>query len=628
MTPKVNNSTNVPTPKVTAQPKRVEQYKVKQGDTISVLAKNMGLTVTQFQALTGVTSLKTGTVLKFKMDEVPAHKGIMALAQKYNMDFTEFCKLNKIPAPYREYSPKKGEKFYIIKGLGNSANKTQVANKTQSSKPTPKSTLAKPAQTKPKRVAQTSHKSVKTKPRTSMTEAEKVIHTTAAAGAKVISNVVTWGSRYSPEEIAQGLNKSAKDHWGAVEKADFQEMLKQINPKNASAVIKAYKKISPNESLINTITSEIRSGKDARKNAVMYIYDSLAQEKKYTQSARAKFKANLDKEFDKWVGMVDTSQMDKIIDSMLRKTSTQPTIPSKKTTKVPHNGTVVKLTKSEKTFTVSDLQRGAIASGKKEALEKFKEYCASNNIKFDEKMLDLAPIERYPAPVVKNGKIVSAETALLRPTAKPNGKVVVLNPGHGGYSSRNGCFDPGSYSFIKKGNGKYAPLLEYAKMKEYSDDLTEKLRAQGYAVVIAGGHAQTMSDQNTITNVISKLNSGQKGGQKYSKSNIVLISLHADSQPGSSGSGVCYDSKFADDTKLQACLNKNLNQDDWIKSVPSERRWGEKGIQVLHQSEQNPSVLLEVEYVNGNKSQNLDSRDYRTRYTNKIVAGINEYFKK
>ena len=626
MTPKVTNSTNIQTPKTTAQPKRVEQYKVKQGDTISVLAKNMGLTVTQFQALTGVTSLKTGAVLKFKMDEVPAHKGIMALAQKYNMDFTEFCKLNKIPAPYREYSPKKGEKFYIINGLGKSANKTQSTATTSTS--TPKTTPAKPVPAKPKRVAQTTHKTTKSKPRTPMTKGEKAIHAAAAAGAKVISNVVTWGSSYSTEEIAQGLNKSAKDHWGAVEKADFQEMLKQINPKNASAVIKAYKKISPNESLINTITSEIRSGKDARKNAVMYIYDSLAQEKKYTQSARAKFKANLDKEFDKWVGMVDTSQMDKIIDSMLRKTSTQATIPSKKTTKLPHNGTVVKLTKSEKTFTVSDLQRGAIASGKKEALEKFKEYCASNNIKFDEKMLDLAPIERYPAPVVKNGKIVSAETALLRPTARPNGKVVVLNPGHGGYSSRNGCFDPGSYSFIKKGNGKYAPLLEYAKMKEYSDDLTEKLRAQGYAVVIAGGHAQTMTDQNTITNVISKLNAGQKGGQKYSKSNIVLISLHADSQPGSSGSGVCYDPKFADDTKLQACLNKNLNQDDWIKAAPSERRWGEKGIQVLHQSEQNPSVLLEVEYVNGNKSQNLDSRDYRTRYTNKIVAGINEYFKK
>lgn len=626
MTPKVTNSTNIQTPKTTAQHKRVEQYKVKQGDTISVLAKNMGLTVTQFQALTGVTSLKTGAVLKFKMDEVPAHKGIMALAQKYNMDFTEFCKLNKIPAPYREYSPKKGEKFYIINGLGKSANKTQSTATTSTS--TPKTTPAKPVPAKPKRVAQTTHKTTKSKPRTPMTKGEKAIHAAAMAGAKVVSNVAKWGTGYSPEEIAKGLNKSANDHWGAVEKADFQEMLKQINPKNASAVIKAYKKISPNESLINTITSEIRSGKDARKNAVMYIYDSLAQEKKYTQSARAKFKANLDKEFDKWVGMVDTSQMDKIIDSMLRKTSTQPTIPSKKTTKVPHNGTVVKLTKSEKTFTVSDLQRGAIASGKKEALEKFKEYCASNNIKFDEKMLDLAPIERYPAPVVKNGKIVSAETALLRPTAKPNGKVVVLNPGHGGYSSRNGCFDPGSYSFIKKGNGKYAPLLEYAKMKEYSDDLTEKLRAQGYAVVIAGGHAQTMTDQNTITNVISKLNAGQKGGQKYSKSNIVLISLHADSQPGSSGSGVCYDPKFADDTKLQACLNKNLNQDDWIKAAPSERRWGEKGIQVLHQSEQNPSVLLEVEYVNGNKSQNLDSRDYRTRYTNKIVAGINEYFKK
>lgn len=632
MTPKVTNSTNIQTPKTTAQPKRVEQYKVKQGDTISVLAKNMGLTVTQFQALTGVTSLKTGAVLKFKMDEVPAHKGIMALAQKYNMDFTEFCKLNKIPAPYREYNPKKGEKFYIINGLGKSANKTQsTANKpAPTAKPKPAPT--KSAQAKPKRVAQTTHKTTKSKPRTPMTKGEKAIHAAAAAGAKVISNVVTWGSSYSPEEIAQGLNKSANDHWGAVEKADFQEMLKQINPKNASAVIKAYKKISPNESLINTITSEIRSSKDARKNAVMYIYDSLAKEKNIPQGVRAKFKANLDKEFDKWVGMVDTTQMDKTINSMLAKPSVTSTATSKtssqNTTRVPHNGTQVTLTKSGKVFTVSDLQRGAIASGKKEALENFEKFCKENNIKFDENMLDLAPIERYPAPVVKNSKIVAAETALLRPTSKPNGKVVVLNPGHGGYSSRNGCFDPGSYSFIKKGNGKYAPLLEYAKMKEYSDDLTEKLRAQGYAVVIAGGHAQTMSDQNTITNVISKLNSGQKSGQKYSKSNIVLISLHADSQPGSSGSGVCYDSKFADDTKLQACLNKNLNQDDWIKSAPSERRWGEKGIQVLHQSEQNPSVLLEVEYVNGNKSQNLDSRDYRTRYTNKIVAGLNEYFKK
>lgn len=65
----------------------------------------------------------------------------------------------------------------------------------------------------------------------------------------------------------------------------------------------------------------------------------------------------------------------------------------------------MKLTKSEKTFTVSDLQRGAIASGKKEAIEKFKEYCKANNIQYDENMLDLAPIERYPAPVVKMVKL-------------------------------------------------------------------------------------------------------------------------------------------------------------------------------------------------------------------------------
>lgn len=112
MTPKVNNSTNVPTPKTTAQPKRVEQYKVKQGDTISVLAKNMGLTVTQFQALTGVTSLKTGTVLKFKMDEVPAHKGIMALAQKYNMDLS-FVSLIKFPLRIENIVLKKVKSFIL-----------------------------------------------------------------------------------------------------------------------------------------------------------------------------------------------------------------------------------------------------------------------------------------------------------------------------------------------------------------------------------------------------------------------------------------------------------------------------------------------------------------------------------
>lgn len=108
----------------------------------------------------------------------------------------------------------------------------------------------------------------------------------------------------------------------------------------------------------------------------------------------------------------------------------------------------------------------------------------------------------------------------------------------------------------------------------------------------------------------------------------MFISLHADSQPGSKGSGVCYDSRFQDDTELAVTLQKSLNEDDWIQTGLSERNWNvpKKGLQVLHQTEQNPSVLVEVEFVNGAQSQNLDSKNYQTRFENKLVQGINEYF--
>ena len=132
-------------------------------------------------------------------------------------------------------------------------------------------------------------------------------------------------------------------------------------------------------------------------------------------------------------------------------------------------------------------------------------------------------MERLPEPVVKNGKIVAKESDLLKPTTTPNGKVVVINPGHGGYSSRTGYFDPGSYSFIKKGNGKYAPLLEYDKMKDYGDDLAERLRAQGYAVVITSAHAQTVSDQKSMENIINCLHNGTKGGKNMQNQTLHLF---------------------------------------------------------------------------------------------------------
>lgn len=549
---------------------RPVQITVKAGENISVIAKKFGMTPQEFAKWTGLkkNTLTTGQKINLPNSEVPAGKGIFALAKKYNMTLDEFGKLNKLPKPYNEYMAKKGEKFYV-----------------KFNSQTPDKKNVNPQNT----------------------------------------NKNKWGSHFSPKEIAAKLEKEANDRWGAVGKKSFDDMLAQINPKNASAVIKAYKDADYGQSLINRITHEVTSNQDTRKQAVMHIYDALAAEKNLPASKRNEFQQELNDRFDDW-GMVDTEKMDKMIDEIL----SMPVKNTRTTTTKPHNAinnTKVKLGNTNN-HTVSGLRKGAIHSAKEEALEKFKDYCNANNIQYNKNKLDMAPLERIPAPTVKNGEIITKESAFLKPTTKPNGKVIILNPGHGGYNTQNGFFDPGSYSFIKKANGKYAPLLEFEKMNIYAESTADKLRSQGYAVVITNGHIKTISEDKSISNLVKRLNSGEKGGQKYNNKNIMFISLHADSEPGQSGSGICYDSRFNEDTSLANTLMEHLNTDDWIKSKTSERNWTDKGkgLQVLHQTENIPSVLVEVEYVNGSKSKNLDSSAYQNRFENKLIEGVNSYF--
>ncbi len=562
---------------------RQSQIVVKNGDTISGLAKKFGMSTEEFIQWTELKNshIKIGQKINLPTDTVPSGKGILALARKYNMTLEEFGKLNNLPKPYNKYSASKDEKFYVKTTPSKSSSKIQD-KKSQS---TPKN------QNNP-----------------------------------ISENKNKWGSPYTPNEIANALEKEAYTKWGAVGKKSFDDMLNQINPKNASAVIKAYDNADFGQSLINRITHEVTSNEEARKKAVMQVYDALAAEKNTPKSVREEFEKELNDRFDDW-GMVNTKKMDEIINKIISGEIKSEKISGSKS-RISNNNSSVKLTKNSGEFTVSSLQKGAIHSARKEAKDKFKTFCKENNIPYDDESLDLAPLERIPAPTIKGNSIVANETELLKPTTKPNGKVVILNPGHGGYSSRTGYFDPGSYSFIKKGHGLYAPLLEYEKMKNYAESLSEELRAQGYAVVITSAHAQTLSDQKSISKLVKNLTTGQKGNRKYDKNNIMFISLHADSEPGKSGSGVCYDSRFGQDTKLTNILVKNLNQDDWIKADSSQRNWNvpRKGLQVLHQTENIPSVLVEVEYVNGSKNKNLDSAAYQNRFENQLINGINEYF--
>lgn len=440
-----------------------------------------------------------------------------------------------------------------------------------------------------------------------------------------VSDSSSDSKKHTPKELADEIYKGSRKI-GAVGKESFDSLIAEINSGNVEAVLKAYTK---KESLINTITSEIMSKKQAREDAVMHVYDALAKAKGTPAANREEFYNELHRQlYDVW-GMASTKKLDKMIEEMLDSKSARAsrsgaasgvkTVDRRKVTVTNKKGV-------SKTYTVSELQRGAISSAKDEVYKYFKTYCKNNNIKYDKDLLDCTPIERIPAPVIKNGKVVMEESELLRPTTKPNGKVIILNAGHGGYSSRSGYFDPGSYSFIRKANGKYAPLLEYEKAKIYAESTADKLRQQGYAVVITSGHSETMADKASMRNLVKSLNNGTKGSQKYDKDDIMMISLHADSMPGATGSGVCFQPGTEDDTILKDIMLETLKQDNWIAAEEYERVWGENGVGILNQTKDIPSVLLEIEYVNGSKCKNLDSAAYQARFETQMIKAINEYF--
>lgn len=608
---KIGNITSTTTQKTNRQEKPT-QIIIKSGDTLSGLAQKFGMSAEEFKVWTGMKSstVKLGQKITLPYDTVPEGRGIFALIRKYGMTLEEFGKLNNLPKPYKEYTASKGEHFYV---------KKHETTRTQSTKP-----QASTSQTQPKHT----------------TEAPTPQHAKAAAPKKPKApvraakmtptqlNKAKWGSSYSPQELASKIYEGSKAI-GAVGKPDFDALINEINPKNVDAVLKAYTK---DETLVHTLIREVTSKKESREKAVMKVYNALATAKGYTNEQRKEFATELHKQlYDVW-GLASSKNLDKMINGTSAASQNAKAAQKAKCQTLPHlqRGNINDkrvVTVQTGTLTAGKLYKDAKEAGKKEATKNFKEYCKENKIKYDEKALDFSPMERYPAPVIKNGKLVMMESALLKPTGKPNGKVIILNAGHGGYSTVKGTFDPGSYSFIKKANGKYVPLLEYEKAQIYSESMAQKLRAQGYAVVMTSGHKNTMADNSSMSNLVANLNSGKKGGQKYSNKDIMMISLHADSSPNAKGSAVCFQPGTKQDAEAQAVLRESLNKDDWISARKEPRVWGTNGVGILNQTKNIPSLLLEIEYVNGCKSQNLDSKAYQERFENKTIDGINKYFK-
>lgn len=618
-----------------------ESLTVKPGETLSSIAKKFSMSIEEFMQWTGLKkqSVNVGQVIKFPTDVVPDGKGIMALIRKHNMTFEEFGKLNNLPKPYREYIASKGEKFYVKASKVDTKGKTSTSAKTQA--PTQAKTISRP----------------KPKPKATGRIAKSAAAAGASVGAAVgsyMQKIAKWGSSYTPNELATNIYTKAEEHWGAVGKPDFDALIKEINPKNAEAVIKAYPKNSKNtkhESLINTITSEIRSDKELRKKAVMHVYNALATAKKAPKSKRKEFQAELDKQFDKLIGMVDTTKLDSMLAGLSGKA------------KVSRGSATPQRVKAKAgTSKSGQIRKSILKAAQKEISDAFyKSRTDSRGItvpsyidqmvaavnknstltptqkqqqiaKIRKAKVNISTISRPFPNVDKSGKIDNTpKVTEFKPTGKSNGKVILLNEGHGGFTGS--AFDGGAYSFQErpKGSNTYYPIEEFQIVKPYSRDLTKKLQAKGYTVVTFAGEVTNMANRQLVQKLTAKYT------KKFGQNNAMLISLHSDSGT-SKGSGVLYDKRDAKDTALATSINRALNKQSWISAKPAERPYEEvdtktkqkkltHSLYVLTKSHGIPSNLLEIEYLGGVRSLNLTSSDYRKQFVNGTLEGIENYFK-
>ncbi|MEI3271585.1 MAG: LysM peptidoglycan-binding domain-containing protein [Candidatus Gastranaerophilaceae bacterium] len=618
-----------------------ESLTVKPGETLSSIAKKFSMSIEEFMQWTGLKkqSVNVGQVIKFPTDVVPDGKGIMALIRKHNMTFDEFGKLNNLPKPYREYIASKGEKFYVKPSKVDTKGKTSTSAKTQA--PTQAKTISRP----------------KPKPKATGRIAKSAAAAGASVGATVgsyMQKIAKWGSSYTPNELATNIYTKAEEHWGAVGKPDFDALIKEINPKNAEAVIKAYPKNSKNtkrESLINTITSEIRSDKELRKKAAMHVYNALATAKKAPESKRKEFQAELNKQFDKLIGMVDTTKLDSMIAGLSGKA------------KVSRGSATPQRVKAKAgTSKSGQIRKSILKAAQKEISDAFyKSRTDSRGItvpsyidqmvaavnknstltptqkqqqiaKIRKAKVNISTISRPFPNVDKSGKIDNTpKVTEFKPTGKSNGKVILLNEGHGGFTGS--AFDGGAYSFQEKpkGSNTYYPIEEFQIVKPYSRDLTKKLQAKGYTVVTFAGEVTNMANRQLVQKLTAKYT------KKFGQNNAMLISLHSDSGT-SKGSGVLYDKRDAKDTALATSINRALNKQSWISAKPAERPYEEvdtktkqkkltHSLYVLTKSHGIPSNLLEIEYLGGVRSLNLTSSDYRKQFVNGTLEGIENYFK-
>lgn len=550
---------------------------------LTAIARRFNMSLSEFKNLTRLTkdTLVKGQVIKnVPHAKIPDGKGLNYLAKQNGMSLEELLKLNGLP---KNYKPSKDEYFYVYPKTKEPVKKNEIQ---KSSSVTRKTVTEKPQFPKEQPAA--------------------------------------------PNEIAEQISDAVSSNIGAVGKEDFSKAFLQINDKNVKQVIKAYDELPDNdESLINAICSEIMSSKELRKDAVMTIYDNLAkQTNASTPAKRQEFKAELDKEFNKFIGMVSTDKLDEMINEMIDYNSKT----VKRTTggkfadevlKTSNGGNSEDITGATLTsikdgngkyVTAGTLKSWAISSGKRD-----------KGFSKVENPYIVRPLPNYNTETKK----IEALTELRDSTGTGdlNGKVVILNSGHGGYQQNNGYFDPGTVLSVKNAEGKEMPIEEWRVAQSFVDNLSDELRSRGANVVFVSGAVRNggMAKQHYLENLIE----GKKGSDEVrelisgtDKSDMLFLSVHVESAKERPDSRMCTVRYTKDiDKKLSENINKHL-QNGFMALTPDVTH---DNLYVNNAAKGVTSSLLEIGNIaNGEITNSLLSSNDQKKYMKCVADAIEE----
>ncbi|MBR6722621.1 N-acetylmuramoyl-L-alanine amidase [bacterium] len=451
----------------------------------------------------------------------------------------------------------------------------------------------------------------------------------------------------SPKEIAKEMEALIDDNLikGAVDERDFQVLLNLVTPKNALEVVLQYKSLNTGESLIEAITSESGDGKQVRKDAVMHIYDTLSERTFGTKEYREEFVKELDDEFNGW-GFVDTENLDNMINRLINgsgddmKTRYTPTydknLPPAGQTKAEQKGQ--QILKDARRDREKHFYEGVRDSRTGQYYPSFREVLIQRiqddpTLSKEEKEIEIAKarwatvdVSTITRPTPKldgKGNIVQTpEVKELAPIGKSNGKCVIVNTGHGGFASA--AFDAGTFSYLPKedGSNEYYAVEEYDIATNYSEDLIQRLRKQGYTVVTLQGRVDVMdnSRHNTVENLTKKYKT------RFGADKTMFVSLHCNSsrKPETTGSVICYNDGDSRDSLFAQTLYRNLGaqEDIMMKDTTAVAT----NSYVLRASQGIPSALLEIDYMTGPDSGKLVDPNYQDQFISATFSSIEEYF--